>query len=64
MREKTERNIKIYLEKFGLEKLGDKKPTRKPKTYRQLMIEYNLCLSALQAIVKRYVERYGKPLSN
>ena len=58
--EKSERNQEIYLLKMGYRKLTDKKPTRKPMTYRELSPKYNLSVTYLQVIVNRYRNRYQK----
>ena len=57
--EKTDRNIEIYLKKYGFGELGDTEATKEPISYRKLMFEYDLSLSRLQGIVNRYRVQYG-----
>lgn len=58
--EQTERNKEIYCKKLGLKDVTDKKPTLKPKTYRELMGEYNLSIQRLLYIVNVGRKKYGK----
>ncbi len=64
--EKTERNLKIFCEKEGIEKPEDypliKSGKLEPKdrlSYQDLIIKYHLSLTSLQKIVNRERARYG-----
>jgi hypothetical protein len=59
LKEKLERNKQMYLDKFGFQKIGDTKPTRVPKSYRQICTEQNICVKRAQDIVNKYRDEYG-----
>jgi hypothetical protein len=56
----TQRNIRIWLEKDGLESEDSKEPTRNPKTFRKLSLEYNLSIGRLLSIVNRERKKHGR----
>lgn len=55
--EKTERNLSVYLDKMGYEKLSDTKPSRNPLSYRELIQKYDLSYSMLRIIINRFREK-------
>lgn len=60
IKEQTARNQEIYCKKMGLASINDRKPTLEPKTYRELMVEYNLSIPRLQFIINVQKKKYGK----
>ena len=57
---KTQRNLRIWLEKDGLESEDSKEPTKDQMTYRKLSMEYNLSIPRLLEIVNRERKEHGR----
>lgn len=67
MKEKTERNIQIYLDKYGFLTLEDARrgvSGKQAMSYRQLSTKYNLSVTFLQRKVKQMTARYKLPKNN
>lgn len=57
---KTERNLKMFLDKDGLNSPTDAESTKPKKTYRELMAEHDLSLKRIQDIINRERNKYGR----
>jgi hypothetical protein len=60
LKPKTQRNIRIWLEKDGLESETSTEPTKTPKTFRKLSFDYDLSISRLLEIVNRERRAHGR----
>lgn len=58
--EKVKRNKQIWLSKMGYRKVFDTKPSRKPKTYRELSQKHNLSITYLQIIINGCRKKYQR----
>ena len=56
---KIQRNIRIWIEKDGLESESNLTVTRKPKTFRKLSFDYDLSIPRLLIIVNRERKAHG-----
>ena len=50
---KTQRNIRIWLEKDGYKSENDLTIIKEPKTFRKLSFDYNLSIHRLLVIINR-----------
>jgi hypothetical protein len=57
---KTQRNLRIWMEKDGLESEDAVKPTKTPVTFRKLSFEYDLSVPRLLLIVNRERKKHGR----
>ena len=57
---KSQRNLRIWMEKDGLESETSPAPTREQKTFRKLSMEYNLSIPRLLEIINRERKAHGK----
>jgi len=60
---KTQRNIRIWLEKDGLENEDSTVSTKLQKTYRQLSFEYGLSIPRLLVLINRERKRHEHTLA-
>jgi hypothetical protein len=57
---KTQRNLRIWMEKDGLESETSTEPTKEQKTFRKLSTDYNLSIPRLLEIVNRERKAHGR----
>jgi hypothetical protein len=57
---KSQRNIRIWLEKEGFKSETDMTVTKEPKTFRKLSFDYNLSIPRLLVIINRERKAHGK----
>jgi len=57
---KSQRNLRIWMEKDGLESEDSKEPTKEPITFRKLSMDYNLSIPRLLEIINRERKAHGR----
>ena len=56
---KTQRNIRIWLEKDGYKSENDLTVIKEPKTFRKLSFDYDLSIPRLLVIINKERKRHG-----